>query len=85
MKNTFKLLASFALLVVSCSAMAQEDNKPAAQGYFKDKPSNVNQDKQLKELERSEQETYRPQPTPTQAPKETVPPQPKSEGKAKQE
>lgn len=27
--------------------------KPAAQGYIKDKPSNVNQDKQLKELEKS--------------------------------
>jgi len=77
MKTSFKLFAFFALFGFSFAATAQEDKKPAAQGYFKDQPSNRNQDRQLKELERQElQDQPKPAPTPAPAPKPNPTPQP---------
>ena len=68
MKTTFKFLACLSFFCFSCLTMAQE--KPAAPGYFKNKPSNTNQDRQLKELEKQEAEDNRPAPKPTPPPTE---------------
>lgn len=61
------LLTSTLLWCVSF-AFGQQKEKPAAQGYIKGQPSNYQQDKALKELEKQENESYRPQPTPQPKP-----------------
>lgn len=61
------LLTSTLLLSVSF-AFGQQKEKPAAQGYIQGQPSNYQQDKALKELEKQENESYRPQPAPQPEP-----------------
>ncbi|MFN8247284.1 MAG: hypothetical protein U0T56_13000 [Ferruginibacter sp.] len=65
--KSLKLLL-FAALFSGSAAYAQE--KPAAQGYIKDKPSNESQDRALKDLERQEKESSQPSEKPTPEPKD---------------
>lgn len=66
--NTLKVIAVCALMAFSASAMAQEEDEPAAQGYIDGKPSNEQQDADLKALEAEEQENYSPEPDPDPTP-----------------
>jgi hypothetical protein len=54
MKLLNTLATIFLLSIISYNGYSQSDNKPAAQGYIKDKPSNENQDKQLKDLDKQD-------------------------------
>ena len=65
--KSLKLLL-FAALFSGSAAYAQE--KPAAQGYIKDKPSNESQDRALKDLERQEKKVHNPVKKPTPEPKD---------------
>ncbi len=71
MKTTCKFLLFLVFFSFAIHAKAQ-DNKPAAQGYIKGQPSNVNQDRALKELEKQENETHAPKETPKSQPTQSV-------------